>query len=104
MAGVSFGVEKAKIAVMEGRPRGRQKRGFSAERKDTVTSVKFPPLREKVQVQQFLGCTNFLRYYLQPQYAHCGKVLGEYVKGAKELNRALDRATLREISLREPSS
>ena len=28
--------------------------------------------------QQFLGCTNFLQYYLQPQYAHCGKVLGEF--------------------------
>ena len=27
--------------------------------------------------QQFLGCTNFLQY-LQPQYAHCGKVLGEF--------------------------
>ena len=79
MAGVSFGVEKAKIAVMEGELLGHVvgRRGASAQKEKTLAIVRFPPLREKVQVQQFLGCTNFLRYYLQPQYAHCGKILGE---------------------------
>ena len=86
MAGVSFGVEKAKIAVMEGELLGHVvgRKGASAQKEKTLAIVKFPPLKEKVQVQQFLGCTNFLRYYLQPQNAHCGKILGEYVKGAKE--------------------
>ena len=75
MAGVSFGVEKAKITVMEGELLGHVvgRKGASAQKEKTLAIVRFPPLREKVQAQQFLGCTNFLRYYLQPQYAHCGK-------------------------------
>lgn len=46
--------------------------------------MNFPSLKEKLHIQQFLGCTNFLRMYLPPEYAHCAKLLGEYVKGAKE--------------------
>ncbi|CAE7359459.1 pol [Symbiodinium microadriaticum] len=46
-----------------------------------VTAV--PPLREKLHVQKFLGCTNFLRFYMPPQYSHCAKILGEYVKGTR---------------------
>ena len=83
MAGVSFGTETAKIAVTEGELLGHVvgRRGASVQKEKTHAIVRFPPLKEKVQVQQFLGCTNFLRYYLQPQYAHCAKILGEYVKG-----------------------
>ncbi|CAE7222588.1 pol [Symbiodinium necroappetens] len=83
MAGVSFGIEKAKIAVIEGELLGHVvgRRGAPVQKEKTHAIVRFPPLKEKVQVQQFLGCTNFLRYYLQPQYAHCAKILGEYVKG-----------------------
>ena len=37
----------------------------------TRAILKFPALKERLHIQQFLGCT------------HCAKLLGEYVKGAK---------------------
>ena len=42
--------------------------------------VDFPPLKEKVHVQQFLGCTNWLRWFLFAEYAQAAKVLGAYQK------------------------
>ena len=66
MAGVSFGTKKAKLAVTEGELLGHVvgRKGASVQKSKTLAIVQFPPLKEKVQ--QFLGCTNFLRYYLQP--------------------------------------
>ena len=40
----------------------------------------FAPLREKLHIQQFLGCTNWLRSYLTAVYAAAAKVLGELQK------------------------
>ena len=84
-AGMTFGMDKACVAVVEGNLLGhnisRKEAKCSAEK--TRAILKFPALKEKLHIQQFLGCTNFLRSYLPPEYAHCAKLLGEYVKGAK---------------------
>ena len=45
----------------------------------------FPPLKEKLHTQQFLGRANFLRNYLPPQYGYCAKVLGQYMKGTEKI-------------------
>ena len=42
--------------------------------------VDFPPLREKLHIQQFLGCANWLRGYLPAEYGHAAKVLGQWQK------------------------
>eukprot|EP00435_Cladocopium_sp_Y103_P042487 s1035_g11.t1 len=84
-AGVTFGIDKASIAVVEGELLGHTIGRFGAKcnAEKTKAILNFPALREKLHIQQFLGCTNFLRMYLPPEYAHCAKLLGEYVKGAK---------------------
>ena len=85
-AGITFGIEKACIAVIEGELLGHTIGRFGAKcsAEKTKAILNFPSLKEKLHIQQFLGCTNFLRMYLPPEYAHCAKLLGEYVKGAKE--------------------
>jgi hypothetical protein len=84
MAGVTFGIDKAKIGVIEGELLGHCVGRFGARcsQEKTKAVQDFPALREKLHIQQFLGCTNFLRNYLPPEYAHCAKLLGEYMKGA----------------------
>ncbi|CAE7315714.1 POL [Symbiodinium sp. KB8] len=61
--------------------RNIQRLRVQEDKTKAVTAV--PPLREKLHVQKFLGCTNFLRFYMPPQYSHCAKILGEYVKGTR---------------------
>jgi hypothetical protein len=84
-AGMTFGIEKACVAVVEGNLLGHNisRKGAKCSAEKTRAILKFPALKEKLHIQQFLGCTNFLRSYLPPEYAHCAKLLGEYVKGAK---------------------
>ena len=45
---------------------------------------RFPPLREKLHIQQFLGCANWLRGYLPAEYGHAAKVLGQWQKPGAE--------------------
>ena len=42
--------------------------------------VGLPPLKEKMHIQQFLSCSNWLRSYLPAEYGHVAKVLGAYQK------------------------
>jgi hypothetical protein len=84
VAGFSFGVEKASVCVTEGSLLGHQvgRFGLRSDPEKVKAIVEFPPLKEKQHIQQFLGCTNFLRWYLPPQYAFVAKQLGDYAKGA----------------------
>jgi len=84
-AGMTFGIDKACVAVVEGNLLGHNigRNGAKRSAEKTRAILKFPALKERLHIQQFLGCTNFLRSYLPPEYAHCAKLLGEYVKGAK---------------------
>ena len=101
---MTFGIDKACVAVIEGSLLGHDigRKGAKCSAEKTRPILKFPPLREKLHIQQFLGCTNFLRSYLPPGYAHCAKLLGEYVKGASpSLMMDLGQARLRETSRSE---
>ena len=43
-------------------------------------------LRVAVQLfQQFLGCTNWLRFYMMPMYSTLCKILGQFLKPGAEL-------------------
>ena len=46
--------------------------------------VDFPPLKEKVHIQQSLGCGNWLRGYLPSEFGHVAKLLGAYQKPGVE--------------------
>ena len=82
ISGFSFGAEKARICVVEGpllgdiiSRTGRKPMG------DRVQAVRdFAPLRDKQHIQQFLGCTNWLRWSLPVQYPLVAKSLGAYLK------------------------
>ena len=86
IVGFSFGVNKALVAAVEGKLLGHtiSRDGCKPDPERTQAVRDFPPLKEKVHVQQFLGCANWLRIYLPSEFAHAARVLGEFQKtGAK---------------------
>ena len=80
--GFSFGINKAEVCVAEGKLLGRKiGRNRSAPDEERCQAVvDFPPLKEKLRTQQFLGCANWLRGYLPAEYGHAAKVLGQWQK------------------------
>ena len=64
-SGFSFGAEKAQLAVTEGKLLGTivSREGMKPDPERVQAIVDFPVLKEKVHVQQFLGCTNWLRWF-----------------------------------------
>ena len=82
--GFSFGM--AEVAVAEGKLLGHRigRDGSSPDEERCQASVDFPPLREKLHIQQFLGCANWLRGYLPAEYGHAAKVLGQWQKPGAE--------------------
>jgi hypothetical protein len=86
VSGFSFGAEKAQVLVQQGKLLGHEVGRFGSrpdgERVKAI--VDFAPLKEKLHIQQFLGCTNWLRWYLPKEYAGAAKVLGEYQKVGAE--------------------
>ena len=85
--GFSFGVGKAEVCVAEGKlpghSIGRHGSAPDPERCQAVTD--FPLLKEKLHIQQFLGCANWLRGYLPAEYGHAAKILGQWQKPGAEL-------------------
>ena len=82
VVGFSFGVNKAVVAAVKGKLLGHtiSRAGCEPDPERCQAVRDFPPLREKVHVQQFLGCANWLRIYLPSEFAHAAKVLGEFQK------------------------
>jgi hypothetical protein len=82
ISGFSFGVEKAQVLVVKGKLLGNwvSRTGCKPDGERVQAVVDFPALKEKVQVQQFLGCTNWLRWFMITEYAQAAKVLGEFQK------------------------
>ena len=82
VAGFSFGVEKALLlrmkAVLLGNLVGRF--GSTADPEKTEAIMKFDPLKEQTHVRQFLGCTNWVRWFLDEYYAVAAKTLGQFNK------------------------
>ena len=103
IVGFSFGVNKALVAAVEGKLLGHtiSRSGCRPDPERTQAVRDFPPLKEKVHVQQFLGCANWLRIYLPSEFAHAAKVLGELARSFQI--RVLGLETRLEIRRREPS-
>ena len=58
--GFSFGINKAEVCVAEGRLLGHKigRNGSAPDEERCQAVVDFPPLKEKLHTQQFLGCAN----------------------------------------------
>ena len=84
--GFSFGINKAEVVVAEGKLLGHKigRSGSSPDEERCQAVVDIPPLREKLHIQQFLGCANWLRGYLPAEYGHAAKVLGQWQKPGAE--------------------
>ena len=82
VAGFSFGINKAQIAVTEGNLLGhRVKRsGISHDPEKTQAIRDFAPLKDPTHVRQFLGSTNWIRLFMPAPYAAAVKILGEWSK------------------------
>ena len=82
MAGFSFGIDKALICVTSGSLLGHQvgRSGASCSEDRTHAIWRFPPLKNEKNVREFLGCSNWVRWYLDPSYASGVKILGAYMK------------------------
>ena len=80
--GFSYGVEKAKLCRTGGKLLGHLigRSGSSPDPERAQAVRDFPPLREKLHVQQFLGSANWLRTYLPAEFGHCSKLLSAYQK------------------------
>ena len=82
VAGFSYGVDKAQVAVIAGKLLGHMvsRSGASAESDRVQAIVEFAPLKEPSHVRQFVGCTNWIRWYLASYYATAVKILAEYMR------------------------
>ena len=87
VAGFSYGVDKAQVAVTSGKLLGHVvgRTGASAESDRVQAIVEFAPLKEPSHVRQFVGCTNWIRWYLSSYYATAVKILAEYMKPEAKL-------------------
>ena len=92
-SGFSFGCAKASILVSVGNLLGRivSRDGVQGD-VDRAAAVKnFAPLKELKHLQQFLGCTNWLRPHLAIQYPHAVKVLSPFMReGPSSRRKALE--------------
>ena len=68
--GFSYGVSKAELVRTGGKLLGHLigRDGSSPDPERSRAVQEFAPLREKLHVQQFLGCSNWLRTYLPAQF------------------------------------
>ena len=82
VSGFSYSCDKADVLVTGGKLLGNwvDRKGSRPDKERVAAVVDFAPLREKLHIQQFLGCTNWLRWYLPQEYAHVAKLLGEFQK------------------------
>ena len=78
--GFSFGINKAEVCVSEGKLLGHRigRHGSAPDEERCQAVVDFPPLKEKLHIQQFLGCANWLRGYLPAECGHAAKMLGQW--------------------------
>ena len=80
--GFSYGVAKAELCCTEGKLLGHLigRNGTAPDPERSQAVRDFAPLKEKLHIQQFLGCTNWLRTYLPAEFGHCAKILSKYQK------------------------
>ena len=80
--GFSFGAEKALIAVIVAELLGHVvgRMGATCQDGRTDAVMMFAPLKEVSHVRQFVGSTNWLRFYMPAVYASVAKQLGAWMK------------------------
>ena len=82
LSGFSFGLDKAKPFAILGQLLGDwvgRKGRWPTE--DKIQAIKeFAPIKEKKQLQQLLGCTNWVRFYLKEVYPTLIKMIGHLLK------------------------
>ncbi|CAK9039750.1 unnamed protein product [Durusdinium trenchii] len=78
--GFSYGVAKAEICKEGGKLLGHivGRNGSEPDPERAKAVMDFAPLREKLHIQQFLGCSDWLRMYLPAEYGVCSKILTGY--------------------------
>ena len=89
LSGCSFGSAKASIAVTTGKVLGRivSRTGATCEPERVNAIVDFAPLENPNHIRQFLGCTNWIRWFLPAAYPTAAKTLTEYLKPGKEIQK-----------------
>ena len=82
LSGFSFGIEKAKLFQEKGELLGdfvgRTGRWPNGERIQAIQD--FAVIYDKQQLQQFLGCTNWVRWFMTDKYPVLVKMIGIYLK------------------------
>ena len=77
--------QKASVAVTEGkvlgRVVGRNESRCEPERVQAI--MEFAPLADPSQIRQFLGSTNWIRWFLPAWYPSAAKILADYLKPGK---------------------
>ena len=75
--------------------------GSSPDKDRCQAVVDCPPLKEKLHIQQFLGCSNWLRPYLPAEHGLAAKILGAYTKrlGRNSHLMVSVRPTLKDVEL-----
>ena len=94
LSGFSFGSgPKANLVAEKGELLGdwvgRQGRWPSGERIQAIRD--FPVIYERQQLQQFLGCTNWVRWYMTDRYPKLVKMIGKFLKADVPLPERLGR-------------
>ena len=86
VAGFSFGSDKAVIAVQKGAHLGHviSRTGATCDAERTQALEDFAPIKELQHLRQFIGCTNWIRWYMPVMYAAAVKVAGLYMKEGVE--------------------
>ena len=96
---MSYGIEEAALAVTEGSLLGQRvgRKGLRVQEAKTKAVTAFLPLREKLHVQQFLGCMKFFRFYMPPQQTrrhvarkHHLRRVYRYVKSESEVHKVIE--------------
>ena len=86
LSGFSYGSAKAVVCVKEGKVLGRivTRTGATCEPERVNAIVDFSPLENPNHIRQFLGCTNWIRWFLAPYYHAASKTLTDYLRPGAE--------------------
>ena len=78
LSSFSYGSNKAFVAMTSGSLWGHRvnRSGATVEPERTAAIVDLAPLKDVTQLRQFLGCTNWVRHYLEVTYSAAVRVLG----------------------------
>ena len=85
MSGFSYGSSKAVIGVTEGKVLGRvvSRTGSKCEPERVQAIKDFAPLENPNHIRQFLGSTNWIRWFLPAWYPAVARILTDFLRPGK---------------------